>query len=75
MNRLSANRTVLGLNRATQGKILWAAIGVFLLYDRNWGQAFIPSGLTPVSGSLFKHIRKPLYVEWRKVSRSRKDMG
>lgn len=30
--RSELNRTALGLNRATQGKAIWAVIGVFLLY-------------------------------------------
>src|SRR5438045_1638074 len=46
----SVNRTGLGLNRATQSKILWGAIGVFLLYTFASNiPDLIPSGLSSIT--------------------------
>lgn len=44
------NRTGLGLHRATQGKILWGAIGVFLLYTfASEIPDLIPPGLSDIT--------------------------
>ena len=50
MNHLSATRTELGLNRATQRKILWAAVGVFFLYICALDMTgLIPPGLSAIT--------------------------
>jgi hypothetical protein len=50
VNHLSATRTELGLNRATQRKILWAAIGVFFLYICALDiTGLIPPGLSAIT--------------------------
>jgi hypothetical protein len=53
VNHLSATRTELGLNRATQRKILkilWAAVGVFFLYICALDMTgLIPPGLSAIT--------------------------